>query len=179
MNKNSIKVEKLSKNFVNNKLVVQVLNNLNLNLETGKIIALVGPSGSGKSTLLHLLALLDKPTEGKITILGEQTFRGGFVGVDIFFVISGYLITSIIYKELSSTGSFSFKYFYERRIRRILPALLFVMALTLPFAWMYLIPVSFIDFSKSILYSLGFTSNLYFHYSGLVFDMKKYRLYLR
>ena len=73
MNKNSIKVEKLSKNFVNNKLVVQVLNNLNLNLETGKIIALVGPSGSGKSTFLHLLALLDKPTEGKITILGEPT----------------------------------------------------------------------------------------------------------
>ena len=49
------------------------LNNLNLNLETGKIIALIGPSGSGKSTLLHLLALLDKPTNGKITILGEPT----------------------------------------------------------------------------------------------------------
>ena len=73
MNKNYIKVEKLSKNFVNNKVVVKVLNNLNLNLETGKIIALVGPSGSGKSTLLHLLALLDKPTDGKITILGETT----------------------------------------------------------------------------------------------------------
>ena len=73
MNKNSIKVEKLSKNFVNNKVVVNVLNNLNFNLETGKIIALVGPSGSGKSTLLHLLALLDKPTDGKITILGEPT----------------------------------------------------------------------------------------------------------
>ena len=73
MNKNCIKVEKLSKNFINNKVVVNVLNNLNLNLETGKIIALVGPSGSGKSTLLHLLALLDKPTNGKITILGEQT----------------------------------------------------------------------------------------------------------
>ena len=73
MNKNCIKVEKLSKNFINNKVVVNVLNNLNLNLETGKIIALVGPSGSGKSTLLHLLALLDKPTEGKITILGEPT----------------------------------------------------------------------------------------------------------
>ena len=73
MNKNCIKVEKLSKNFVNNKVVVKVLNNLNLKLETGKIIALVGPSGSGKSTLLHLLALLDKPTDGKITILGEPT----------------------------------------------------------------------------------------------------------
>ena len=73
MNKNCIKVEKLSKNFINNKVVVNVLNNLNLNLETGKIIALVGPSGSGKSTLLHLLALLDKPTNRKITILGEPT----------------------------------------------------------------------------------------------------------
>ena len=105
----------------------------------------------------------------QITILNYQPFKGGFIGVDIFFVISGYLITSIILKELLATGSFSFKYFYERRIRRILPALLFVMTLTLPLGWMYLIPVSFIDFSKSILYSLGFSSNLYFHYSGQLY----------
>ena len=102
----------------------------------------------------------------RVSILGYQPFQGGFIGVDIFFVISGYLITSIILKELITTGSFSFKYFYERRIRRILPALLFVMLVSLPFAWMYLIPSSFIDFSKSILYSLGFSSNFYFHYSG-------------
>jgi peptidoglycan/LPS O-acetylase OafA/YrhL len=102
----------------------------------------------------------------QFTILGHQPFKGGFIGVDIFFVISGYLITSIILKELITTGSFSFKYFYERRIRRILPALLFVMLVSLPFAWMYLIPSSFIDFSKSILYSLGLSSNFYFHYSG-------------
>ena len=102
----------------------------------------------------------------KITILGYQPFKGGFIGVDIFFVISGYLITSIILKELVTTGSFSFKHFYERRVRRILPALLFVMLVSLPFAWMYLLPDSFVDFSKSILYSLGFSSNFYFHYSG-------------
>jgi len=102
----------------------------------------------------------------QITIFGYQPFRGGFIGVDIFFVISGYLITSIILNELVTTGSFSFKHFYERRIRRILPALLFVMLASLPFAWMYLLPNSFIDFSKSILYSLGFSSNFYFHYSG-------------
>jgi len=102
----------------------------------------------------------------QITILGHQPFKGGFIGVDIFFVISGYLITSIILKELATTGKFSFKHFYERRIRRILPALLFVMLVSLPFAWMYLLPSSFIDFSKSILYSLGFSSNFYFHYSG-------------
>ena len=92
-------------------------------------------------------------------LIKSQTFSGGFLGVDIFFVISGYLITSIILKELVTTGSFSFKYFYERRVRRILPALLVVMIVSLPFAWMYFIPSSFIDFSKSILYSLGFSSN--------------------
>jgi peptidoglycan/LPS O-acetylase OafA/YrhL len=102
----------------------------------------------------------------QLTIFGHQPFKGGFIGVDVFFVISGYLITSIILKELVTTGSFSFKHFYERRIRRILPALLFVMLVSLPFAWMYLLPDSLIDFSKSILFSLGFTSNFYFWYSG-------------
>ncbi len=102
----------------------------------------------------------------QITIFGYQFFKGGFIGVDIFFVISGYLITSIILKELLTNGSFSFKHFYERRIRRILPALLFVMLVSLPFAWIYLLPSSFVDFSKSILYSLGFSSNFYFYYSG-------------
>ena len=102
----------------------------------------------------------------QITIFGHQPFRGGFIGVDIFFVISGYLITSIILKELVTTGSFSFQSFYERRIRRILPALLFVMLMSLPFAWMYFLTDQLVDFSKSILYSLGFSSNFYFHFSG-------------
>jgi peptidoglycan/LPS O-acetylase OafA/YrhL len=102
----------------------------------------------------------------RIIIFGDQFFKGGFIGVDIFFVISGYLITSIILKELITTNSFSFKYFYQRRVRRILPVLLFVMVVTLPFAWSFLLPSAFIDFSKSILYSLGFSSNFYFWYSG-------------
>jgi peptidoglycan/LPS O-acetylase OafA/YrhL len=106
----------------------------------------------------------------QITILRHEPFIGGFIGVDIFFVISGYLITSIILKELVATGTFSFKYFYERRVRRILPVLLFVMLVSLPFAWMYLLPSSLIDFSKSILYSLGFSSNFYFWYSGQQYD---------
>jgi peptidoglycan/LPS O-acetylase OafA/YrhL len=102
----------------------------------------------------------------QITIFGHQPFKGGFIGVDIFFVISGYLITSIILKELLTTGSFSFRNFYERRIRRILPILLFIMLVSFPLAWFYLIPDHFKDYSKSILYSLGFSSNFYFYISG-------------
>ena len=105
----------------------------------------------------------------QIHTFGFQFFSGGYIGVDIFFVISGYLISSIILKELVSTGSFSFKYFYERRVRRILPVLLFVILASLPFAWIFILPTDFIDFSKSILYSLGFGSNFYFDYSGGVY----------
>ena len=98
----------------------------------------------------------------KIFIFGQNFFKGGFIGVDIFFVISGYLITSIILKEYISTGVISLGFFYERRIRRILPVLLVVMIVSFQFAWMYLLPESFIEYSKSILYSIGFSSNFFF-----------------
>ena len=73
MNKPFIKIEKLNKQFETNNSTIQVLKDINLNLDSGKIIAITGPSGSGKSTFLHLLALLDKPTKGKISILGQST----------------------------------------------------------------------------------------------------------
>ena len=73
MNKFLIEIKKLTKQFENNNSVIKVLKDVSLNLESGKVIALVGPSGSGKSTFLHLLALLDKPTRGKISILGKTT----------------------------------------------------------------------------------------------------------
>jgi peptidoglycan/LPS O-acetylase OafA/YrhL len=103
----------------------------------------------------------------QITIFDQNFFEGGFIGVDIFFVISGYLITSLILKELESTGKFSFRYFYERRARRILPVLIVVILVSVPAAWLFLVPGNFIEFIKSALYSLGFSSNFYFHYSGL------------
>jgi len=73
MNKFLIEIKKLSKQFENNNSVIKIFKDVNLNLESGKVIALVGPSGSGKSTFLHLLALLDSPTQGRISILGNST----------------------------------------------------------------------------------------------------------
>ena len=73
MNKNIIEINKLYKNFKSINSTIKVLNDINLNLESGKLIALMGPSGSGKSTFLHLLALLDKPSKGKIRLLGKDT----------------------------------------------------------------------------------------------------------
>ena len=72
MSKSFIKIEKLNKQFETSNSTIQVLKDINLNLDSGKIIAITGPSGSGKSTFLHLLALLDKPTKGKISILGQS-----------------------------------------------------------------------------------------------------------
>jgi peptidoglycan/LPS O-acetylase OafA/YrhL len=103
----------------------------------------------------------------KINFFGSQLFAGGYLGVDIFFVISGYLITSIILKELQQKKSFSFRNFYLRRARRILPALFFLVFCCIPASWLILMPSSFVDFSKSVYFSLGFSSNFYFYFTGL------------
>jgi len=92
---------------------------------------------------------------------GFSVFSGGYVGVDVFFVISGYLITLIIYGELQEER-FSIIRFYERRIRRILPALFFVMLACIPFAWQWMMPDEFKDFSRSIVKVNAFISNIYF-----------------
>ena len=63
-----------------------------------------------------------------------ELFSGGFIGVDVFFVISGYLITSVILKDISK-NKFSFLTFYEKRVRRLLPSLFFIMSCCLPFVW--------------------------------------------
>ena len=100
---------------------------------------------------------------------GFTTFSGGFVGVDIFFVISGYLITTIIVAEMEQ-GSFSLLNFYERRARRIIPALFFVMLCTLPFAWFWLLPQDFRSFSRSLVAVPLFASNVLFWLTSGYFD---------
>jgi len=92
---------------------------------------------------------------------GLSGFSGGFVGVDVFFVISGFLITSIIIKDLDA-GCFSFAHFYERRIRRILPAYFCMIAGTFTLSWFILLPLDFKDFALSGLSSVFYVSNYYF-----------------
>ena len=95
---------------------------------------------------------------------GFAPFAGGFVGVDIFFVISGYLITTILINDLEG-DRFSIIRFYERRARRILPALFFVMAVSLPVAFAVMTPPQLEDFGQSLVAVALFVSNIFFYFS--------------
>lgn len=101
---------------------------------------------------------------------GFDWFQGGFVGVDVFFVISGFLISSIVLKGLSA-DNFSFLEFYKRRFLRIFPALLCMLIFSVPFAWMWMPPSEVHDFSKSLLSSLLFYSNFFFWLDSGYFDI--------
>lgn len=92
---------------------------------------------------------------------GFAPFSGGFVGVDVFFVISGYLITTILITDLIK-GDFSLINFYERRARRILPALFFVSICCIPFAYAWMLPSQLKDFSESLVAVVLFLSNVLF-----------------
>lgn len=96
-------------------------------------------------------------------------FTGGFVGVDIFFVISGYLITSGICKE-NSHGKFSFASFYIRRARRLFPALLSTIVICYVIAFFFFSPADFEKMSASTIFALTGLSNIYFWMSADYFD---------
>lgn len=87
--------------------------------------------------------------------------KGGYFGVDVFFVISGYLISRFIFNELES-GTFSLAKFYERRARRILPALFLVLAVSSLFGLLTLTPRPLSEFSESVLAAIGFVANIFF-----------------
>jgi len=95
--------------------------------------------------------------------------RGGFVGVDVFFVISGFLICSLIHEELAN-GEFSILRFYERRCRRILPALFAMFVGTSVLGALWLMPPDLVGFGRSLLSSVLFVSNIYFWKDSGYFD---------
>ncbi len=120
------------------------------------------PEIDGLRTLAVLSVII---YHAEFTVNNSKFLKGGFLGVDVFFVISGFLITSIILSELYKTNRFSISRFYERRARRLLPALFIVILTSLPFAWSLLPPIQLVDFSKSILSTLVFGSNFYWEYT--------------
>ncbi|MFK8016551.1 MAG: acyltransferase family protein [Gammaproteobacteria bacterium] len=91
----------------------------------------------------------------------EAALEGGFLGVDVFFVLSGYLITSIIWTQLAD-GRFTIVNFYNRRIRRIFPALLAVLIVTTLVAVIVLLPADLVGYGRSVLATAGFLANIYF-----------------
>jgi peptidoglycan/LPS O-acetylase OafA/YrhL len=95
---------------------------------------------------------------------------GGFIGVDVFFVISGYLITKIILSDLCS-GGFTLARFYERRVRRIFPALFLMLAVSSACAYLLLLPHEMIAFGKSLMAAAAFVSNVFFSGEIGYFDM--------
>ena len=100
---------------------------------------------------------------------GVPGFSGGFVGVDVFFVISGYLITSIIWRQREASR-FSFVEFWARRARRILPALFVMMAAVLAVGWFLMAPKDYEELGRSVRYQVMFVSNLLFMRQEGYFD---------
>ena len=97
-------------------------------------------------------------------------FSGGYIGVDIFFVISGFLITRIIVAEIELTGRFSFLNFYQRRVRRLFPALVFVLFLTTVAAIFLLAPENLVQYGGSLAASAFSVSNILFWFESGYFD---------
>ncbi len=91
----------------------------------------------------------------------RDTLPGGYLGVDIFFVLSGFLITSILWGEVRE-GSFSIARFYDRRIRRIMPALSLLLIVATPVAAALLLPADLIGYGRSLVATLCFAANFYF-----------------
>lgn len=96
-------------------------------------------------------------------------FSGGYVGVDVFFVVSGYLITGIVLSDVAA-GQFSIARFYERRARRILPALFVMLAVSSIFAVVLFIPPDLVAFAKSAAATVAFSSNFLFQAQAGYFD---------
>lgn len=126
----------------------------------------MAPAGSADTHLIRYRADIDGLRA--VAVLSVIIFHfsrdalpQGFLGVDIFFVLSGFLITSIIWGEIGQ-GKFSIARFYERRIRRILPALLFLLVVASAAAAVLLLPSDLMDYARSLFAALGFYANIYF-----------------
>jgi peptidoglycan/LPS O-acetylase OafA/YrhL len=108
---------------------------------------------------------------------GVPGFGGGFVGVDVFFVISGFLMTGIVIQSLE-TGRFSLIGFYLARARRIIPALAVLCAVLLALGWVFLLPPDYKLLGTHAVYSLSFLSNIEFYREAGYFDLASHEKWL-
>lgn len=108
-----------------------------------------------------------------LSVLGFHAFphliKGGFVGVDIFFVISGFLISTLIFENLEK-NTFSFKEFYKKRMKRIFPALILILVFCLILGWFALFPMEYQQLGKHVSGGAGFVSNLLLWQESGYFD---------
>ena len=110
------------------------------------------PEIDGLRTLAVMLVILHH--------LGLNALSGGYVGVDVFFVISGYLITGILYSDIQN-GSFSISRFYKRRVIRLAPAYFLVLFTTSLAALIFMLPAELLNYFKSVIYSTFFAANFF------------------
>src|SRR6266513_4378174 len=103
-----------------------------------------------------------------------EAMPGGFIGVDIFFVISGFLITGIIVRELDQKR-FSLLAFYNRRIRRIFPALIVVLCVTMVLGWLWVLPAAYAQLSSDVFASAVFFANIALLLQSGYFDVEAAR----
>jgi peptidoglycan/LPS O-acetylase OafA/YrhL len=127
---------------------------------------------------IHQIQALRALAASLVVLFHAKLSPGGFIGVDIFYVISGYLITGIIIKEIGKTGKFNYGAFYLRRAKRLLPASLSILALTAMFSWLVLPPTVRSDLGKDLLaaslYVLNATPSPFIHYWSLAVEEQFY-----
>jgi peptidoglycan/LPS O-acetylase OafA/YrhL len=97
-----------------------------------------------------------------VTLFHARLVPGGFIGVDIFYVISGYLITGLILREIETTGTLDLKSFYQRRIKRLLPTSVFVLFVTAIFAWILFPPITRDSLGRDLFAAAAYISNYLF-----------------
>lgn len=97
-----------------------------------------------------------------VTLFHARLVPGGFIGVDIFYVISGYLITGLILREIEKTGTLDLKSFYQRRIKRLLPTSVFVLFVTAIFAWILFPPITRDSLGRDLFAAAAYISNYLF-----------------
>ena len=111
---------------------------------------------------IHQIQALRALAASLVVLFHAKLSPGGFIGVDIFYVISGYLITGIIIKEIGNSGKFNYGAFYLRRAKRLLPASLSILGLTAIFSWLVLPATVRADLGKDVLAASLYVSNYLF-----------------